>query len=698
MKKFKDLYPNFSTFKTELNAITANTVLDTDQPFFTYLSLLFGEKVVKYSDNEAKAKSFSSWQQFRNIWIKVLNEQKKDISDLIKQQSFNAVATGDQGQIDLDKVLDSYYEQGGSSVLKPQIINFLQRIVNISNIYTQLANSFTPIFSLVGQDGYDTALIKGLESEYEVLASQLGILITDKILKHPDFYSKTEVNTELAKKADKSQVITSQQKSDITSNKSALQLLAPKVQANETQINTNKGALNNLLTNTLPTNYYTKTATNTLLNDKADKTTLNAKADKTRLNALAIVVNQNQSNFANFYNKTQSDARFLSQSSARGEYLRQATYQEDFASLSSAIEAKKKLSVRPTSQGTYPQPTRAGDVILKEYFDKNKGSGGALDNNFIELDKTNDLIKLKKQVNLEYDNILNVKGANSTADIKIDNTSGNLTIRDTSTLKGIVIGPTDSSIAGFDQRTPTLPSEFIQKWWYEDQRNKAIAGVQKTVREATGLQHLAFLYWTSARKSNDIPWRENGDSNGQLGIEKNNNTYFLDSSNTNIFKQGKNYDIQINIFKNGGSNNQGTQLNLFGTALNSPGSSQVQQDTAAVVQTFDTYQFSVNNNFGPSQTNRSHIIREPGLTFDEFNELNIYLRLRKLSNNQLVISTLEPIRKFSKRNDGNYLLTRSDFVAKIANTGNGKFWKFGLKTGNWDNITRVEFFVRGESQ
>ena len=268
--------------------------------------------------------------------------------------------------------------------------------------------------------------------------------------------------------------------------------------------------------------------------------------------------------------------------------------------------------------------------------------------------------------------------------------------------KAIKLTTTGNTPANFDlyiyeEGVDTSPATNPSNYFTKGEINAFRQTVFERIGQATGQNHLAFKFWTAAAKSPDTPWTENGDKTGLIGIEKSGNKIFLETSNTNLFKNGKNYDIVINLFKNGGSNNEGTQINLFAGSLVNPGE-QARPDVLANNQTFDSYQFTTRSDFGPSEANQSHLIREPAWAFNEFNEITMYLRLRKLSGNTLLVSTLQPIYKYSQRNDGSYLLTKSDFVAKISNDGNGKFWKFGIRTGNWDNVNRVEFFIRGENE
>ena len=604
MVNFKTRYNNFTTFKTLLNAVGGSSAVEnTDASWYTILYSKYGEYNLRYKESEADAELYARWQQFKNVFTKVLQAQKDTLENVIKSTNAQAIVDGDQQSVNLDQVLSNYFSSGNSNQLKPAILSVIGPYINQSNVIEEFYKIFADFFANVNTD---TTIQKTNEfNVHQIMNSILGLNVKERIEAverwHP---TSGDYSGEFAKKADKTTV---------EANQRAINTNTVNITANDNDIqNLNSGL-------------QTK-ADKTALNNKADKTALNNKADKTALN--------------NYYDKTTSDKRF---------------------------EAK--------------------------------GSGG-LDSNFIELDRTNHEVIIKKTTEIKDSGALVLFREEPPYDYTIllqPTTNDELKISLSTSLKGILIDPEKSSITGTEKREPTNPYEFIQQWYYKSERQKAIEGVTATVREATGQQHLGFFFWTSGQKSRDRPWNENGDSNGLLGIEKNNDKYFLDSSNTNIFKQNKNYDIQINIFKNGGNNSSGNQLNLFATALNNPGSSQVQQDTLGVVQTFDSYQHPPGNNFGPSQTNKNWIIRETAWDFDDFNELTIKIRVRKLSNNQLVIRTTEPVRHFTKLNNGNYLYTRSDFVAKIANTGNGKFWKFGIRTGNWDNITRVEWFIRGEA-
>ena len=151
MTKWLDLYPNFSTFKTKLNAFQSDLISDSDGIFYTFLTAFF-EKYSFLSESESvnNASVFKVMTQFKLVFIKVLNEQKKDIKDLIISSSDSITQSSDESIDEEDA--QKFIQGGGSNKMLPSVISVISSFINLPNIYNILESKMKVVFSPVDSE------------------------------------------------------------------------------------------------------------------------------------------------------------------------------------------------------------------------------------------------------------------------------------------------------------------------------------------------------------------------------------------------------------------------------------------------------------------------------------------------------------------------------------------------------------------
>ena len=151
MNKFLDLYPNFSIFKQKLNAFQPDLIADSDANFYAYISAFF-EKYTFLSNSESvnNASVFKIFSQFKLVFIKVLQEQKKSIKDLIISSSDSISQSSDESIEEEDA--EKFIQGGGSNKMLPSVLSVIGSLIRLPNVFEILERKMKVVFSPVDSD------------------------------------------------------------------------------------------------------------------------------------------------------------------------------------------------------------------------------------------------------------------------------------------------------------------------------------------------------------------------------------------------------------------------------------------------------------------------------------------------------------------------------------------------------------------
>ena len=185
MNKWIDVYPTFTSFKTKLNAFQPDLISDSDGIFYTFLSAYF-EKYSFLSDNEGvnNASVFKVMSQFKLIFIKVLQEQKKEIKELIVSSSDSITQSADESIEEEDA--EKFVQGGGSNKMLPSVISIIRSFINLPNIYNILETRMKVVFSPVDSDNRKSPTFFRLGDE---------AIILDALAKGADKMIQNKLNT-----------------------------------------------------------------------------------------------------------------------------------------------------------------------------------------------------------------------------------------------------------------------------------------------------------------------------------------------------------------------------------------------------------------------------------------------------------------------------------------------------------------------
>lgn len=222
MKKLKTLFENFTVFKTDINAIQANIVENTDSAWFGILIGKYGEYYVKYdNDVEAKHEIFLRWQQFKNIFVKVINAQKGTLEQQITGNTSQAFVDGDQGPVQIKRILDNYFKTGSSNEMRPAVLGIISSFIEQVNVIQQLYDLFAPVFA-------------NLQTTATPVSGLMADQIVAELVKEPNENLKKEIISELDKTHVKKTEL--DDKADKSTNNQQHQQLLIKIQTNESNI------------------------------------------------------------------------------------------------------------------------------------------------------------------------------------------------------------------------------------------------------------------------------------------------------------------------------------------------------------------------------------------------------------------------------------------------------------------------------
>ena len=184
-KTFKEIFPNFSTYKTKLNQFGSSTdfVKDSDEFFYNIFYKKYQDKTFTVaSENDIVADWFVKWVDIKIDVVSILNElDSKAIKDLATSRTVINSYTGNN-EDELSDDLEELVQTGNSNLFQPSIIAAISLKLNtFTKIYSTIFVEFSTLFANVGQSNSNVLNKEWLPVTIGIIEDALGIDIEKKI-------------------------------------------------------------------------------------------------------------------------------------------------------------------------------------------------------------------------------------------------------------------------------------------------------------------------------------------------------------------------------------------------------------------------------------------------------------------------------------------------------------------------------------
>ena len=184
-KTFKEIFPNFSTYKTKLNQFGSSTdfVKDSDEFFYNIFYKKYQNKTFTVaSENDIVADWFVKWVDIKIDVVSILNElDSKAIKDLATSRTVINSYTGNN-EDELSDDLEELVQTGNSNLFQPSIIAAISLKLNtFTKIYSTIFVEFSTLFANVGQSNSNVLNKEWLPVTIGIIEDALGIDIEKKI-------------------------------------------------------------------------------------------------------------------------------------------------------------------------------------------------------------------------------------------------------------------------------------------------------------------------------------------------------------------------------------------------------------------------------------------------------------------------------------------------------------------------------------